>query len=160
MKVLSQLTLTCLTVSLLGAAGQGNYAAANAFMDGLADFRSRLGLPALSINWGPWDGGMVTPALRELFAAEGIQVIDLAAGAKHLLRELAADPGPVEIVILGHGSVLPGAVAGAATPIAPDCERNPIPPRSGWVGANVASSDTEGHVFRMPMQMGPIMRMP
>jgi hypothetical protein len=62
---------------------------------------------------------MVTPALRKLFAAEGIEVIGLAAGAKYLLRELATDPGPVEIVILGDGSVLPETVAASATPIAP-----------------------------------------
>ncbi|HZR43258.1 MAG TPA: SDR family NAD(P)-dependent oxidoreductase [Ktedonobacteraceae bacterium] len=40
--------------SLIGSPGQGNYAAANAFIDALAHYRNARGYPALSINWGRW----------------------------------------------------------------------------------------------------------
>ena len=54
--------------SLWGSRNQGSYAAANAFLDGLAQYRRRVRksserlLPALDINWGPWNMGAVQPA--------------------------------------------------------------------------------------------------
>lgn len=40
--------------SLVGNAGQGNYAAANSWLDAFVAWRRRQGLPALAINWGAW----------------------------------------------------------------------------------------------------------
>ncbi|MCX4673505.1 type I polyketide synthase [Streptomyces sp. NBC_01381] len=52
--------------SLFGTPGQANYAAANAFLDGLAAFRQAQGLPALAIQWGSWaESGMSARAGME-----------------------------------------------------------------------------------------------
>jgi amino acid adenylation domain-containing protein len=52
-------------VSVLGSPGQGNYAGGTGFMDALAHYRQSLGLPALSINWGPWaQVGLVAGGVR------------------------------------------------------------------------------------------------
>lgn len=65
--------------SLLGSRGQGNYAAANGFLDAMASYRQRHGLPGLAISWGAWaDSGMAAslPAReRERYAAQGVSMI-------------------------------------------------------------------------------------
>jgi len=87
-----------------GRVGQVDYAMANEVLNKTAQALSRqkTDCRVLAINWGPWDGGMVTPALKKLFADEGIEVIDLAAGSQYLLQELTRQDGQVEIVILGE----------------------------------------------------------
>jgi myxalamid-type polyketide synthase MxaE and MxaD len=50
--------------AVIGPTGQGSYAMANSFLDSLAQFRRTKGLPALSINWGPWEGVGMTADSR------------------------------------------------------------------------------------------------
>jgi acyl carrier protein/NAD(P)-dependent dehydrogenase (short-subunit alcohol dehydrogenase family) len=87
-----------------GRTGQVDYAVANEILNKVAQEQAvlRPGCRVLALNWGPWDGGMVTPALKKVFAAEGVSVIDLKAGADYLVEEISTPPGgPVELVILG-----------------------------------------------------------
>src|SRR5262249_303781 len=74
--------------AVFGAAGQGNYAAANALMDGFAHYRATAALPALSINWGPWaQAGMaaaLNESLRRRMVGKGILEIEPEDGAEML----------------------------------------------------------------------------
>jgi acyl transferase domain-containing protein len=75
--------------SLVVSTGQANYAAGNAFLDALAQHRRTLGLPALSINWGPWAVGMVRDLnLIEHYARRGMAAITPEEGMRALGRLL------------------------------------------------------------------------
>jgi len=90
--------------ALLGSAGQGNYAAANAFLDALAHHRRAHGQPALSINWGPWaEAGMAAHATRdrrERLARQGMGSIPTEQGLElfgQLLRHASGQIGVMPI---------------------------------------------------------------
>lgn len=102
---LAVLALFSSSTARYGRKGQVDYAAGNEVLNKQAQIEAerRPACRVVSINWGPWDGGMVTPALKKLFAEEGVGVISVAGGAKQFIAEIAADPSDaVEVVVLGQ----------------------------------------------------------
>uniref|UniRef100_UPI002FF1DC23 SDR family NAD(P)-dependent oxidoreductase n=1 Tax=Streptomyces cyaneofuscatus TaxID=66883 RepID=UPI002FF1DC23 len=88
---LSAFALFSSVVGVFGGPGQANYAAAGAFLDGLAHHRRALGLPATSLAWGLWEvaGGInagLTSADRTRFVREGF----LPVGTEEALALLDA----------------------------------------------------------------------
>ncbi|MEU3459729.1 type I polyketide synthase [Streptomyces sp. NPDC006733] len=104
--------------------GQGNYAAANAYLDALATHRRTRGLPATSLGWGLWapeTGGMgaglsatdlermARAGVLALDATEGLALFDAAQHSEHAhlvpirldLKALAAAPGEVPALLRG-----------------------------------------------------------
>jgi myxalamid-type polyketide synthase MxaB len=78
--------------AVLGAPGQGNYAAGNHFMDLLMHWRVARGLPGLSVNWGPWAevGMAATLSQQQIKSIEerGIKFVKPAEGMRALWKAL------------------------------------------------------------------------
>ena len=117
---LKALVLFSSTTARLGRVGQLAYACANEVLNKTAqvEARRRPGARVSAINWGPWDGGMVTPGLRKMFESEGVGTIPLIEGATFLVQELNAAGRAVEVVALVKGT---GRATAPHTPL-------PIPP--------------------------------
>ncbi|WP_344317390.1 SDR family NAD(P)-dependent oxidoreductase, partial [Streptomyces javensis] len=101
---LSAFVLFSSAAGVFGNPGQGNYAAANAFLDALAQHRRAQGLPAVSLAWGLWEdeGGMAATlatadrqrmsrgSMGALSNAEGLALFDVAGLAGHAVLIPAA----------------------------------------------------------------------
>ncbi len=110
---LTWLILFSSVAAFYGNVGQADYAAANEVLNKVAHwFAARHPTcRVLAMDWGPWDGGMVTPALRRVLADRGIPLIPADAGSRFLADEVAREEGAVQLVI--GGAMLP-------SPFAPD----------------------------------------
>jgi NADP-dependent 3-hydroxy acid dehydrogenase YdfG/acyl carrier protein len=110
---------------MLGGPGQGNYAAANAFLDALAAYRRARGLPGSSVAWGLWEqASAMTEGLSEtdrrrvassgmgaLSSERGLELFDAALGSEQALM-LAA---PLDLRVLraqARTGVLPAMLGG------------------------------------------------
>ena len=77
--------------SVWGSAFAGHYAAANHFQDIVAHHRHQLGLPAVTVNWGWWDGSeMVSNEARAYFSALGLSEVPANLGLLALERLILA----------------------------------------------------------------------
>ncbi|GAA2710211.1 MULTISPECIES: SDR family NAD(P)-dependent oxidoreductase [Streptomyces] len=120
----AELVLFSSVAGVLGGPGQGNYAAANAYLDALAAERVAAGGRAVSVAWGPWalEDGMA--ADRDRLARGGIAPLPADAALRLLDAALAAEhpavtavrlvPGPAAVVPHVLRDLLPPAPAQAA----------------------------------------------
>ncbi|MEW5850927.1 MAG: SDR family NAD(P)-dependent oxidoreductase [Myxococcota bacterium] len=87
-----------------GNKGQSDYAMANEVLNKMAvELRAlRPSCHVISIGWGPWQGGMVTPELEQAFLRQGISAIPKDTGVQFFLEEIAAGRGEdAECVVAG-----------------------------------------------------------
>ncbi|NWH09672.1 MAG: SDR family NAD(P)-dependent oxidoreductase [Alphaproteobacteria bacterium] len=105
---LSMIALFSSIAARMGNAGQAAYAAANEVLNkagaAQASLRGR-GSVVRSINWGPWDGGMVDASLKAHFEKQGVGVIPLEEGARFFSRVMQGRDLPVETVALASYTV-------------------------------------------------------
>ena len=157
---LEQFVLFSSAAATFGSAGQGNYAAANAFLDGLAAARRSAGLPAISLAWGMWAGATgMTGHLSEgdlarmarggagaLSVAEGLALLDLALARDEPLLVPARVDVPGLRARAARGEAVPPLWRGLV-PQAPEVPRAPRagdPPGPGRGPAGAAAAEGAG----------------
>ncbi len=99
---LTTILLFSSVVGFYGNAGQSDYAMANDVLNKLGYFL-KASLPNCEVkvlDWGPWQSGMVSPALARAFAKRGIQLIPIQEGACYLAEQAgqAQNASPQQIV--------------------------------------------------------------
>ncbi|WP_254407469.1 type I polyketide synthase [Streptomyces sp. GMY02] len=103
---------------ITGGPGQGNYAAANTFLDALALHRAALGLPAVSLAWGPWarTGGGMTSGLSDAdmgrMTRSDLALLPVDTGLALFDAATARDEALLVPVLIAEGA---GARAGGTT---------------------------------------------
>ena len=100
-----QFTLISSVSSLFGFPGYAAYAASNSYLDGLAEFRNRLGLPGLSVCFGPFSAkGLLSRVsidldlslLENVSMREGVELLNQRSGAEGVLA-IMRYRGPTEL---------------------------------------------------------------
>lgn len=105
---LAYLVLFSSVAGFYGNAGQSDYAVANEILNKVAHWvkARHPSCRVLALDWGPWDGGMVTPELRKQLVAHQVPLIPVREGVQ-ILADLLTKPTPsgaVATVPLGYAS--------------------------------------------------------
>ncbi|MFI4954279.1 MAG: SDR family NAD(P)-dependent oxidoreductase, partial [Gammaproteobacteria bacterium] len=86
--------------SLNGSSAQSNYATANSFLDGLAQWRQQQHLTALSINWGPWAEVGMAKELVHVHQRQGLvpfKTREALEALEYVLRQEGAQLGMLQV---------------------------------------------------------------
>lgn len=130
----------------LGSAGQANYAAANAFLDALAELRRAQGQPAVSMAWGLWDlaDGMASElgeadrrrlartGVLPIGAAQGLAMFDAALGSNDAL----VVPLVINRATLQSNDTTPSVLRGFLPAVAPSAAPVPLRDRIGRLSSD------------------------
>ena len=105
---LQHVVLFSSVAGFFGNRGQSDYAMANEGLNRVAvALRRRLPTSRVTaINWGAWAGGMVTPALEQMFAERGIPLIPLAVGVGMFVEQFTAPRGDDLVCVIGPNTPL------------------------------------------------------
>ncbi|MGC9382833.1 SDR family NAD(P)-dependent oxidoreductase, partial [Streptomyces sp. MH13] len=105
-----------------GSGGQGAYAAANAFLDALAERRRSEGLPATAVAWGPWaDGGMAAEGdAEEQLRRRGLPPMAPAGNLLALGRAVAGPEAAVTVAEVDWARFAPAFTAARPRPLVAD----------------------------------------
>ncbi|WP_405914935.1 type I polyketide synthase [Streptomyces sp. NBC_00728] len=131
---------------ILGSAGQGNYAAANTFLDAFAEARHARGLPATSLAWGLWEQGsgmadrldrtdharLKRVGLAPMAVDEGLRLFDAALA---LGRAAVA---PLRLDLVGLRGTVPPVLRGLRGPVRGTARRTVRTAPKGSLGRRLA----------------------
>ncbi len=106
---LNHLVLFSSAAGFYGNEAQSDYAVANEVLNKFAHHfkQKHTGCHVISFNWGPWDGGMVTPQLKRMFEERNIRVIPPEVGSAMMVDELALKDKSTAQVVVGSSMVIP-----------------------------------------------------